>query len=42
MGISKNLLRDLRGPTISGLRCSPYSRTAALLGPSLGRSLRFL
>ena len=38
LDISKNLLR---GP-ISGLRCSPYSRTAALLGPSLHRSLRFL
>ena len=38
MGNSKNLLRD----PISGLRCSPYLRTAALLGPTLGRSLRFL
>jgi len=37
-GISKNLLRV----TISDLRCSPYSRTAALLGPTLSRSLRFL
>src|ERR1022692_4001851 len=38
MGTSKNLLR---GP-ISGLRCSPYSRMDALLGPRLDRSLRFL
>jgi len=38
MGTSKNLLRD----PISGLRCSPYIRTAPLLGPTLSRSLRFL
>src|SRR5207245_518324 len=37
-GTSKNLLR---GP-ISGLRCSPYLRTAVLLAQTLGRSLRFL
>jgi len=33
-----NLLRD----PIPHLRCSPYSRTAALLGATSGRSLRFL
>jgi len=33
-----NLLRDPR----SRLRCSPYASTAALLGATSGRSLRFI
>jgi len=42
MDTSNNLLHGLRGPAISDLRCSLYSRTVALLDPILGRSLRFL
>jgi hypothetical protein len=32
----ENPVRGLRGPPISGLRCSPYFRTVALLEPDLG------
>jgi len=46
MGIANNLLQRLVNSPITGLRCSLYSRTVALLGPSwpgrVGRSLRFL